>query len=99
MADPTRCRACDGDLPDCRCASLRTAGASTERERIIIEVTARRDRAARHRHAPYGDGCDDCGREKALDDLLDWLGEQVAPTIPRAHHIPHSTAALPAEDR
>ena len=42
---------------------------------IVAEVTARRDRAAKHRHAPYGDGCDDCGREKALDDLLDWLDD------------------------
>lgn len=42
---------------------------------IIDEVTARRDRAEKHRHAPYGDGCDECGREKALDDMLDWLSD------------------------
>lgn len=76
-----------------------SSAASDDRARIIAEVTARRDRAAKHRHAPYGDGCDDCGREKALDDLLDWLTEEPgAPTVAREHHIPHSTAALPESE-
>lgn len=78
--------------------------ASNDRVRIIAEVTARRDRAAKHRHPAYGDGCDDCGREKAYDDLLDWLADEgenahecafcVAP-VPASAHIPHSTAELP----
>lgn len=80
--------------------------AAQERARIVAEVTARRDRAAKHRHAPYGDGCDDCGREKAYDDLLDWLTESDAAhecafcsaPIPASAHIPHSTAELPTED-
>lgn len=33
--ESTRCRACDGDLPDCRCKSLRTEGATAERARVV----------------------------------------------------------------
>lgn len=37
VVGPTRCLACDGDLPDCRCEILRTEGATAERARIVAD--------------------------------------------------------------
>lgn len=61
---------CDHTCKEPFCVGRRD-GAAAERARIVAILRERAEAASRHRHAPYGDGCEECGKERALEDAID----------------------------